>query len=291
MVTSSVTSVVTSSHGGPLHVVDYQGDEPAFVLLHGFPDDHHIYDRLAPLLAPRRVIAFDFFGYGRSGRVADDAPSVIAPYEDLVAVLVALGLERVGLVGHDASGAVAVDYALAHPDRVEQIVFMDAFYGHAPELRVPEMIRLLADPNLSVLADAMMSDPGQRLWLLNETGRRLTGRDDVPPDGIAATSILPQFFGAAEQPDALRAVRAWTATLFADLDEQDVRIDAGQLASLDVPVMLVAGADDEYLGPHVIRRLAPQFARSTVEVIDQASHWPQWDRPDVVARHLLEARV
>src|SRR5262249_23310790 len=160
---------------------------------------------------------------------------------------------------------------LAHPHRVEQIVFMDAFYGHAPDLQVPEMIRLLADPNLAALADAMMADPGQRLWLLNETGRRLTGRDDVPPDGIAATSILPHFFGAAEQPDALRAIRAWTASLFADLDQQDARIHAGQLASLDVPVMLIAGADDQYLGPKVVRHLAPQFARSTVEVIDHAS--------------------
>src|SRR5262249_4574705 len=154
--------------GRQLHVVEQRGDDPAFVLLHGFPDDHHIYDRLAPLLAPRRVVAFDFFGYGRSGRAADDAPAAVAPREDLVAVLDALALERVVLVGHDAGGAVAVDHALAHADRVECLVFMDAFYGHAPELRLPEMIRLFADPNFIELADAMIADPAQRLWLLNE---------------------------------------------------------------------------------------------------------------------------
>jgi pimeloyl-ACP methyl ester carboxylesterase len=274
-----------------LHVVELPGDDPAFVLMHGFPDDHRIYDRLAPLLAPRRVVAFDFFGYGRSGRVADDTPSDLTPNDDLSSVLDALDLERVVLVGHDASGAVAVDHALAFPDRVEHVVLMDAFYGHAPELRLPEMIRLLADPNLSVLADAMMSDPEQRLWLLNETGRRLTGRDDVPPDGVAATSIVPQFFGGEEQPDALRAIRAWIGSLFAGLEQQDARIDTQQLAALDVPVMLVAGADDEYLGPNLIRHVATHFARSTVAVIEHASHWPQWDQPDVVARHLLAARV
>jgi pimeloyl-ACP methyl ester carboxylesterase len=291
MITSSIASPSASPHGARLHVVEHPGSDPAFVLLHGFPDDHHIYDRLAPLLAPRRVVAFDFFGYGHSGRISDDAHQTLAPREDLASVLDELDLERAVLVGHDAGGAVAVDYALAHPDRVEHLVFMDAFYGHAPQLRLPEMIRLLADPNFARLADAMIADPGQLLWLLNETGRRLTGRDDVPPDGIAATSILPQFFGNAEQPDALRAIRLWTGTLFADLDEQDARIAAGALAALDVPVLLVAGADDEYLGPDLVRHLATHFSRSTVEVIARASHWPQWDQPEVVAGHLLASHA
>ena len=44
---------------GALHVVDRRGEEPAIGLMHGFPGDHHIYDRLVELLAPRRVVAFD----------------------------------------------------------------------------------------------------------------------------------------------------------------------------------------------------------------------------------------
>src|SRR5262245_41860709 len=204
---SMTTSSITSSQHGQLHVVEHSGEDPAIVLLHGFPDDHHIYDRLVPLLAPRRVVAFDFLVYGRSGRLAGDAPAGVTPRDDLASVLDTLDLDRVVLVGHDAGGAVAVDHALAFPDRVEHLVFMDAFYGHAPQLRLPEMIRLFADPNFARLADAMIADPGQLLWLLNDTGRHLTGRDDVPADGIAATSILPQFFGNAEQPDALGAIR------------------------------------------------------------------------------------
>ena len=41
--------------GGSLYVLDYAGEEPAIVLMHGFPDDHRIYDKLVPLLSPRRV--------------------------------------------------------------------------------------------------------------------------------------------------------------------------------------------------------------------------------------------
>jgi pimeloyl-ACP methyl ester carboxylesterase len=62
--------------GDRLHVVDRPGVDPPFVLMHGFPDDHHIYDRLTPLLAPRRVVTFDFFGYERSGRGASDGEPV-----------------------------------------------------------------------------------------------------------------------------------------------------------------------------------------------------------------------
>ena len=43
-----------------LYARDHPGEEPAIVLLHGFPDDLHLYDRLLPELAPRRVVAFDF---------------------------------------------------------------------------------------------------------------------------------------------------------------------------------------------------------------------------------------
>ncbi len=45
-----------------LYAREYQGEEPAIVLLHGFPDDLHLYDRLVPELAPRRVVVFDFLG-------------------------------------------------------------------------------------------------------------------------------------------------------------------------------------------------------------------------------------
>src|SRR5215475_10741240 len=99
--------------GGRLHVTDYPGAAPPLVLMHGFPDDGRIYDRLVPLLAPRRVVAMDFLGYGRSDRPpprAGDAPDRVG---ELAAVVDGLGLESVVLVGHDASGPVAVDYALA----------------------------------------------------------------------------------------------------------------------------------------------------------------------------------
>jgi haloalkane dehalogenase len=278
--------MTSSSPARFIHVVDHPGDEPTFVLMHGFPDDHRIYDRLEPLLAPRRVVAFDFFGYGQSGRAAS-AGQHPTQSEDLTEVIDSRRLDKVVLVGHDASGPVAINYAIDHPGRVHQLVLLNTYYGHAPALRLPEMIRLFADHELAPLADAMAADPAQLLWLLQHTARQFFGTDELPQDGIAVTSILPQFFASADNQDAIAAIRAWTGTLLADLDAQDARIASGQLKNLDVPVTLIFGADDTYLSPDLARQLAAHFAHASTAAVPDASHWPQWDQPKVVARHLL----
>ena len=46
-----------------LYAREYPGQEPAIVLMHGFPDNLHLYDRLVPELAGRRVVVFDFLGW------------------------------------------------------------------------------------------------------------------------------------------------------------------------------------------------------------------------------------
>jgi pimeloyl-ACP methyl ester carboxylesterase len=274
--------------GGRLHVRDYAGAEPALVVMHGFPDDSRIYDRVAPMLAPRRVVAVDWLGYGRSDRVEPGSFDGARHQRELGAVLDSLELGQVGLVAHDASGTDAIDFALSKPERVGQIILLNTYYGHASALRLPEMIRLFADPALTPLADAMMDDPNQRLWLLAHTGRQF-GLDAADQRGVGAASIVSQFFGDQAQPDALVAVRAWTAALFAALDRQDAHVAAGDLARLDVPVTLIFGATDDYLSPALARHLAGLFPHADLHLVDNASHWPQWDQPAIVARLIKQA--
>jgi pimeloyl-ACP methyl ester carboxylesterase len=266
---------------GVLEVSDRPGDGPAIVMMHGFPDDSRIYDRLAPRLGDRRGVTFDFLGYGGSERI--ESTATIDRARELAIVLDELDLDEVILVAHDASGPVAIDYAVDTPGRVHAVVLLDVLYGHAPSLRLPSMIRLFADPEFKPLADAMTADPNQLLWLLNLTGRELGLGEELTPDGIETVSILPQFFGDASSPDALGAVRAWTARLFADLTTQDERIAASELSRLAVPVTVAAGSNDGCLGPALAQHLADLFSHALLHTIADASHWPQWDRPDEVA--------
>jgi pimeloyl-ACP methyl ester carboxylesterase len=266
-----------------LFITDHGRDEPAIVAMHGFPDDHRIYDRLVPLLQPARVVTFDWHGYGRSGR-SESASFAWQDHQDqITAVLDTLELERVVLVVHDASGPDGVDYALGAPDRISQLVLLNTYYGHAPALHFPEMIRLFADDELAPLADAMMRDENQRLWLLQYTASAFGG-DPLDPNSVGTVSVLPQFFGDGLQSDARAAIRAWTRSLFPSLDQQDSIIAQERLASLNMPVTLIFGARDAYLSPELANHLAQLFGRAEVRLVDDASHWPQWDQPETVAR-------
>ena len=177
---------------------------------------------------------------------------------------------------------------MAHPERVAHLVLLNTVFGHLPSLRLPEMIRLFADPAFTPLADAMVSDEGQRLWLLQHTANQW-GLDALDPDGLAIRSILPQFYGDTEQPDALAGIRAWTATLFDALDTQDALIDSGALGRLEVPVSIIFGESDRYLNPSLAAEIAGLFKDPAFHLVQGASHWPQYDQPERIAQLLKAA--
>lgn len=283
----AVSKTVTRS-GGSLYVVDQPGQDPPIVLMHGFPDDHHIYDRLVPHLAPRRIVVFDWLGYGRSSRRDRSFFDSSERQRDLEAVLDGLHLHDVVLVGHDASGPEAIDYALAHTGRVKAIVLMNTFYGHDPALRFPEMIALLADPDYRDITGALIDDEAQRLWLLQHSALHM-GLEPADPEGIALTSILPQFFGNKEQPNALDEIRSWVADLPHALQRQDERIASSQLSRLRIPITLASGADDRYLNADLSEHLANLFPNARLQLVKDAAHWPQWEQAQLLGAHLKSA--
>jgi len=285
---TEVLSLTVAHPGGSLHVFDHPGAGPAVVAMHGFPDDHHIYDRLIPHLAGRRVVTFDWLGYGRSDR---RNPTTFDPTDrqrDLTAVLNDLDLDKVVLVGHDASGPEAVDFSITHPDRVGAIVLLNTYYGHDPALRLPEMMALIADPAYRRLADGLLDDEGQRLWLLYLQAGPM-GLDPDDPEGLGAVSIVPQFFGADGAPHALEEIRVWLADLHPALSRQDHHITAGELASLEVPVTVAFGAEDPYLNRDLACHVAGLFGESRLNILDGAAHWPQWQQPQAVADLIASA--
>jgi haloacetate dehalogenase len=106
------------------------GSGPPLLLLHGHPQTHLTWHKIAPALARRfTVVATDLRGYGDSskpdGGLRHVAYSKRAMAVDQVHVMQALGFQRFAIVGHDRGGRVAHRLALDHPDRVERIVVLD----------------------------------------------------------------------------------------------------------------------------------------------------------------------
>jgi haloalkane dehalogenase len=267
---------------GRVFVCQVAGEDPPIVFMHGFPDDHRIYRKLLSQLSPKRAVAFDFLGYGRSDRPADPGFTPEDHGTQLTAVLDELGITRAVITGHDASGPDAVCYVADHPERVASLVLLNTVFGHQKSLRMPEMTRLLAEPELATLADDMINDANQRLWLLQRWGAQWE-MDVTDPDGIAIQSIIPQFFGDVDHPDALDAIRGWTAGWLPSLDIQDALIDSGALRRLDVPVWIIFGQNDRYLTPSLAREIFALFTDPSLHLIQDAGHYPQHDQPQIVA--------
>jgi haloacetate dehalogenase len=114
-------AVIRTRHGG---------HGPPVLLLHGHPQTHAMWSRVAPLLARDfTVVAADLRGYGESSKpptASDHEPySKHAMARDQVEVMRQLGFARFSVAGHDRGGRCAYRMALDHPDRVEKLAVLD----------------------------------------------------------------------------------------------------------------------------------------------------------------------
>jgi haloacetate dehalogenase len=102
------------------------GRGPAVLLLHGFPQTHYCWHRVAPVLTGRNtVVVCDLKGYGESrsppGGPLGEGYSNRERAAELVELMAQLGFERFSVVGHDRGGRVAYRMALDHPDVIEHL--------------------------------------------------------------------------------------------------------------------------------------------------------------------------
>lgn len=178
------------------------GSGPALLLLHGNPQTHLMWHRLAPALARRfTVICPDLRGYGLSSKppATDDH----GPYSkremaaDMVALMRQLGHRRFLLAGHDRGARVSHRLALDHPEAVEKLALLDII----PTLEHFERADMafamgyqhwffLAQP--SPVPERMIgADP--RFWLLSHSSRH---------------GVVPDFFSPEALEDYLAAIAA-----------------------------------------------------------------------------------
>jgi haloacetate dehalogenase len=107
-----------------------KGEGPPLLLLHGFPETHEMWHRVAPpLTRDFTVICADLRGYGASGKppsTPDHAPyAKAAMARDMVAMMEQQGFHRFSLAGHDRGGRVAYRLAIDHRDRVDRLAVLD----------------------------------------------------------------------------------------------------------------------------------------------------------------------
>jgi pimeloyl-ACP methyl ester carboxylesterase len=181
------------ANGISLHLIE-EGEGPAVVFCHGFPDTSYTWRRQMKAIASvgYRAIAPDMRGYGRSSAPAD--ASVYTPLHtagDLVGLLDALDIPSAALVGHDWGATHAWNAAMMRPDRFTAVFCLSVPYfprgdvsvfermrksGHQDKFYMFEQIRPDAD---HIWADAAVTIPGALYWA---SGSAPTGEGWNPID-------------------------------------------------------------------------------------------------------------
>jgi pimeloyl-ACP methyl ester carboxylesterase len=134
-----VKQVEVGPEGARLGYVEFDGDDPALVFLHGLGACSPIYfarTAVEPVLAGRRAIMIDFLGFGISDRPAGFGYTLEDHADSIARVLDTLGLARVDMVAYSMGGSIALVLASRRPDLVGRLVLAEPNLGPSARPRV-----------------------------------------------------------------------------------------------------------------------------------------------------------
>jgi pimeloyl-ACP methyl ester carboxylesterase len=144
-----------------LHYLDWGGSGPTLILIHGYGDNPHVFDDLAPAFTDSfRVVAYARRGHGRSGKSGPFETATLT--EDMRTLMDSLHVTRAHLAGWSMGGNEITMMAGRHPERVDRIVYLDGAYDWADPA-----VRTAFDSlpvNLVPTPDALVSLGAFRAW-------------------------------------------------------------------------------------------------------------------------------
>ncbi len=218
-----------------------------------------------------RCIVPEIWGHGRSDPPPESPYSVDALAEDMWDFAQALGLKRFAVVGLSVGGMWGMRLALAHPEAVAALVLMDTDAGSEPE------------------------DSRQRYFAMMAAVEQAGA---LPPPMLEA--LVPFFFSpitVQRNPELIARFKANLAAIPPERLPGILAIGRGifsrssvleRLGEIRAPTLVMVGADDVSRPPHEAERMARAIPGARLEVIPEAGHIANLERPEVVTP-LLES--
>jgi pimeloyl-ACP methyl ester carboxylesterase len=248
---------------------DRFGDGAPVVLVHGTPSWSFLWRNVVPPLAERvTVYALDLLGYGDSERRDDQDMSIAAQGRALAELLGRWGLEEPALVGHDVGGAIVLRAHLVEGRPVHRIGLVDAVALNPWNTPTTQHIR--------AHLDAYRTMPPHIYEEIVKAHLRTAVHRPLDDETLAA--YLAPWQGEAGQAAYFRKIAQWT--------EEDVGALEPLLSTLDVPVRIVWGEDDRWLGRDIALRLQTLIPDAELRLVAGAGHFAPEDEPEAVAREL-----
>ena len=289
-----------------------QGEGPAVLLLHGFPELAFSWRHQLPALAEAgfRVIAPDQRGYGKTSvppRVSDYR--IEALIADVHGLLDALQLERAVFVGHDWGAILLWQMAILAPERIEKLIILNIpHYPRSPVDPIEIWRRRFGDDFYIVnFQDSNEADrvfaqdtahffdvtmrrkqlsrelfdklPAERkvVSLLNALAREKQGGE--PLLSGEERDYYASAFAASGFTGAINWYRNWTHNweILNGIDE-----------TIDIPTLFVGAVNDLIIAPEHIEGMKQLVRNLDIHMLEDCGHWSQQERPDDVNRLMIE---
>ena len=267
---------VPGADGLSIHLLEWSRQGVPLLLVHGFGSEAHIWDDFAPVVAPYyRTLAVDLRGHGDSDHDPERRYDYQSHVRDLQAIIAALGIDRLVLIGHSLGGRISTLFAARHPERIAGLVIVDA----GPDLDARGVSRISIDVERSVdltfaspaafesaLAHAY---PGARHPVLARMARhgvrkREDGRYERKIDPAYHTARGELTAAAADALEKKTAKELWEA-----------------LARIPCPVLVVRGAASDVLDPDTAERMVEEvLPHARLAVVPRAGHSVMTDNPE-----------
>jgi pimeloyl-ACP methyl ester carboxylesterase len=236
------------------------------VLIHGSMGSLHMWEGWVRELAGKaRLISVDLPGHGLTGPWPRDEYTIDA-YADFVEVLVdTLNLDRFVLVGHSMGGAVAWTFAATRPERVSQLVLVDAAGYPRESGDVPLPTRLARMPVVGDIGIYFKPERLARRSLTEVYGDPAM----VTPERVRRYAELQRFPGNRE------------ATVQRARTQEP--IDPAPLKRLDVPTLILWGAADRWVPVADAFRFQNDIKGAKLEIFEKLGHNPMEEDPKATA--------
>ena len=237
------------------------GGGPAVVLVHGWLTSSRLWEQLAGRLAQRfTVYTLDLSGFGESDKPLSGY-GIRNGSRLLYAFCAHFGLTRANVIGHDLGGAMAVKLAADHPDVVGRLVIVST-PADEDQIDVPTMLWLATLPVVGPLFYALgrAVRPVRRMWMRPF----VADSDDLTEEVVDDAS------------------RSTPAAVSKTLSIGRREISRGRLARqariIKIPLLIVAGEQDQIVDPQSVGVWAGGVDRAEISLIDECGHLPMIER-------------
>lgn len=287
------TSSLTASDGVTLAVHRYTDIDPArptILAIHGFPDNHHVWDGVAQELAgrPYNVVAYDVRGAGESSSPTQRSGYLFAQLvADIDAVIDSLGVGRVHLLGHDW-GSIQAWAAVTDESVMRKVASFTSISG--PHLQYAgAFLRSARTPRAVARVARQLISSGYIGFFLCPGVPELSFRSRVGVKVVEAFERIGRSSTRSQRHETRRSVTDYVngLNLYRQNMPAPMLAPGPQLPTTTVAVQTLVPRRDVFVTP-ALQRFTGAIPDGARVIAIEGGHWVVTSRPDVIARLTAE---